>query len=513
MLKKLARDLFRRRDGHAPEGARSNESVSPRAWLSRGRALLATRDYEAALECFMSAATADAGSLDARLAVANTLADLWRVEDCLAACAEAARIAPHDLQVLSSRLLYSHYAADPDPQHLLAEHRAYDRIVSRGAAGGFDLARRRDDGRLRIGYVSRNFSMHSVGYFIEPVIEHHDRRRFEVHCYYTHPQSDDTTRRIARKADAWSHVHADDDEMLARRIHADAIDILVDLGGHTKANRLGVFARKPAPVQITWLGYADTTGMATMDYRITDDIADPAPTADALNTERLLRLDAPFLCYRPPDDAPAVTRRDGTEPVVFGCCNALLKINPPLVVLWARILLAVPGSRMLIKTAGVAVDEAARALMECFTSQGVDETRIELRDWTAERVDHLAVYDEIDIALDTFPYNGTTTTCEALWMGVPVVSRRGNVHMSRVGATLLATTGLAELVAEDGDGYVAAAVALARDRNRTISLREGMRRRLSASALLDHAGFTRRLEDAYARAWEWWSSTSRLGPM
>ncbi|MDB5876203.1 MAG: repeat-containing protein, partial [Ramlibacter sp.] len=360
------------------------------------------------------------------------------------------------------------------------------------------------DRRLRVGYVSPNFSRHSVGYFIEPVIASHDRTAYEIHCYYTNREADDTTARIEASAERWRHVHGMSDDALARLIAEDRIDVLVDLAGHTSLGRLPVFARKPAPVQLTWLGYPDTTGVSAIDYRVTDRTADPAG-AEARHTERLLRIPGVFLCYQPPFDAPAVTLREtAPEDVVFCSFNLLEKVNAPTIGMWARILRELPGSRLLMKAELLRHDPTAQRVRESFAAHGIDESRIELVTWVEDRAAHLDLYGRADIALDTFPYNGTTTTCEAMWMGVPVVTLAGEAHMSRVGATLLTAAGLGDLVAQSPEAYVDAAVRLSRDPERRRALRSSLRTRLRASPLLDHAGFTRKLEASVRGAWREW---------
>lgn len=480
--------------------------AAPGPWLEHGRALERAGQMSAAIDCFEACVEAHPQELNARLALANALAGVWRVEESLEHFTQAVQLPPHYPEILSNYLLWQHLAARPQPQALSALHRRYGAAMSASVTPRYEARHRGTpdpERRLRIGYVSRNFLRHSVAFFIEPVIAQHDRRRYEVYCYYTHQVIDETTQRIERLADVWRHVEGDDDDALAAKINDDAIDILVDLGGHTKLNRLGVFARKPAPVQMTWIGYPDTTGLAAIDYRITDAIADPGPEADALHTERLLRLDAPFLAYQPPLDSPAVTPREG-EAVTFGSFNMLAKLNDPTVALWARILDAVPDSRLVLKSSALKHVETATRVRERFGAQGIAPGRIELRDWAADRGEHLAAYGALDIALDTHPYNGTTTTCEALWMGVPVVTLAGEMHMSRVGATLLSSVGLAELVAQSAGDYVAIAVALAHDVARRRALRAGLRQRLAGSPLLDHARFTAGLERELREAWRRW---------
>jgi predicted O-linked N-acetylglucosamine transferase (SPINDLY family) len=362
--------------------------------------------------------------------------------------------------------------------------------------------------RLRIGYVSPNFSRHSVGYFVEPLIAHHDRERYEIICYYNHRLADETTARIRALADHWHDIPDASDERVERTIREDGIDILVDLAGHSKANRLGVFARRPAPVQMTWLGYPDTTGVTAIDYRITDPIADPAPEADECHTERLLRLGV-FLCYQPPRDSAPVSERDGNGDVVFASFNSLPKLNEPTIRMWSRILEAVPRARLVLKAGALNYSDTVDRVVECFERNGIGAQRLSLHGWIADRGQHLQLYGDVDIALDTSPYNGTTTTCEALWMGVPVVSLAGTIHMSRVGATILCATGLQELVASGPDEYVDIAVALAGNPGRRRALRRELRGRLESSPLLDHEGYARQLEHQYRQCWNEWCNRAR----
>jgi predicted O-linked N-acetylglucosamine transferase (SPINDLY family) len=269
-----------------------------------------------------------------------------------------------------------------------------------------------------------------------------------------------------------------------------------------------VFAQKPAPIQVSYLGYPNTTGMATIDYRLTDAWADPPGAADALHTEKLIRLPAGFLCYSPPKDSPAV----GTLPslarggaISFGSFNNLAKLTAEAIELWSRILGAVPGSRLLIKNRVSADPKIAAAIVNAFGRHDIDRDRIDVRAPLPTMTEHLQAYGEIDIALDTFPYNGTTTTCEALWMGVPVVALAGNTHAARVGVSILQQVNLSELIAISAEQYVQTAVMLASDSSRLQTMREGLRNRLAASMLLDAAQITGEIESAYLAMWNQWS--------
>ena len=517
MLRRLLRQFWTNPRAPAvpsPEASSTrvqDRTASAAASLEAGNALKAQGKLAAALDAYRAGAAAHPENLLLRGAIANTLSASWRMDECIAACAEASALAPDILEVFSGYLLYSHYASHPQPGALADAHRRYGETIARLIPPRFDFDGRGADPerRLRVGYVSRDFCSHSVASFLEPVVALHDRSRYEVCCYYVRGFRDATTDRFAALADSWRVVPTLDARTLATRIHADGIDILVDLAGHTLGNRLAVFAQRPAPVQMTWLGYPDTTGVPTIDYRITDAIADP-PGAERFHGERVLRLPGAFLAYKPPPETPPIAPRPRPGPLVFGCFNMIMKVNEPLLDAWARILAAVPESRMLMKSSLLDYDETAARLRERFAARGIAPERIELRPWAQARTAHLEAYNEVDIALDTYPYNGTTTTCEALWMGVPVVTLTGETHMSRVGSTVLAAAGLPEYIATNADDYVRHALTLAGDPGLRGDLARDMRARLERSALFDHRGFTRGLENAYREAWRAWCATRAL---
>ncbi len=368
--------------------------------------------------------------------------------------------------------------------------------------------------RLRIGYVSPNLFRHSVAHFLLPVLRAHDRRQVEVFCYSNSLIVDDTTRALQTASDHWRQILGASDEEVSAQVRADGIDILVDLAGHTGDGRLLTFARQPAPVQVAWLGYPQTTGVSAVGYRFSDTIVDPPGEADALSTETIVRLPNGFHCFGRPgesgpgDDCEGASLEVGPPPAVangfvtFGSFNTVQKMPPSLVALWARVLHAVPGSRLLLKSLPDAV--IADRYQRLFAGEGIDPARIEFLRWTASRPDHLRLYNRMDIALDTFPYHGTTTTCEALWMGVPVLSRCGDAHVSRVGASLLARVGLTDWVADGEDDYVEKAVCYAKDLSLLTRIRTELRDRMRESPLCDAHGFTRDLEAAYRVMWRAW---------
>ncbi len=360
--------------------------------------------------------------------------------------------------------------------------------------------------RLKVGYVSADFRLHSVAYFMEPLLAHHDRDAVEVYGYYNNTREDAVTARLQARVDHWLPCKGMADEELAARIQADGIDILVDLAGHTAGNRLLVFARKPAPVQVTYLGYPATTGLSAIDYRLVTADTDP-PGAEAWHSERLYRLPRSLWCYRPAPDMPAVipttaARRNGC--ITFGSMNNIAKVSAATLAAWSSILQAMPGARLVLTN--LPQGEAREVLVQRFAAHGIDAARLTLHG-KLPAAEYYALLNTIDIALDPFPYTGTTTTCESLWMGVPVVTLIGETSVARSGYALLKGIGLEELAAGDEKEYVAIATALATDLERLDALRGGMRQRIASSPLRDEAGLTRDLEAAYRAMWRAWCRT------
>lgn len=362
--------------------------------------------------------------------------------------------------------------------------------------------------RLRIGYVSGDFCRHSVAYFIEPVIRHHQRDQVEVYCYSNVINPDHVTERIRQTADVWRDVALISNEELCQLICQDQIDILVDLSGHTSRNRILVFAQKPAPVQVTYLGYPCTTGLQAIDYRIADAVTDRLGTAEDDFVEELVRLPGTFLNYQPLAEAPEVGPLPSIAKgyITFGSFNSLIKVNKDVVKLWASILHAVPNSRLMLKGYALSSQKTRDSFTDMFEQNGIGPERLTLVDWNSTVSGHLDLYNEIDIGLDPFPYNGTTTTCEALWMGVPVISLAGDKHVSRVGASLMGAVGLSELVADSSEEYVAIAVSLATDTGQLNRLRTMLRDMMRQSTLLDTTEYVKNLETAYRSMWQAWCS-------
>jgi predicted O-linked N-acetylglucosamine transferase (SPINDLY family) len=356
---------------------------------------------------------------------------------------------------------------------------------------------------LRIGYVSPDFVHHAVSYFVEPVLAAHNRAQIEVFCYADAPVADATTARLRGLSDQWRDIAPLNDAQVAELIRSDKIDILVDLAGHTARHRLLVFARRPAPIQLTWIGYPNTTGLETIDSRLTDAISDPLGQTEVFHTEKLVRLPEVFSCYKPSDQAPAVSELPAVKNgyVTFGSFNHFAKINPAVLDLWARLMVRLPSSRLFLKARSLADPETATGVRETFKRHGVAANRLTLCSDELSVAAHQSLYHGVDIALDPFPYNGTTTTCEALWMGVPVITLAGQTHVSRVSASLLTHLGRPEWIAHSEDGYIEKCAALAADLPRLAELRANQREQMRLSPVCDAPRFTAQLEATYRELW------------
>jgi protein O-GlcNAc transferase len=443
-------------------------------------------------------------SAEAHNLLGNLLGITGQISQCIAAQRRAVELKPDFAAAHSNLLLSLHYLPDLAPQDLFAAHQQWAMQQTRGLMPINESYAndRTADRRLRVGYVSPNFNAHSVAYFFEPVLAAHDRKQFEIFCYSDLPSGDQTTDRLKTLADHWREIAGKADEAVSGMIRQDAIDILVDLAGHTSGNRMPMFARKPAPVQITWLGYPDTTGLKTMDYRVTDAIADPPGASDPFHTEKLIRIPGGAWSYQAaqgPDIGPSPASANGF--VTFGSFNNLPKVTHTALQCWARILQKVPRSRLILKSSGLSSQMGREQAAGHLTRNGIEPGRFELLGWLPTTFSHLELYNRIDIALDTFPYNGTTTTCEALWMGVPVITFSGSSHVSRVGTSLLTHANCPEWIAADLNGYVDLAVQMANQLPDLAAARSTLRDRLKTSALCDGKRMAGELETVYRQTW------------
>ncbi|MBI5912155.1 MAG: tetratricopeptide repeat protein [Betaproteobacteria bacterium] len=438
----------------------------------------------------------------------SVLVQAGRTEEAAVFFRKALEIDPN-LNIARINLIYVMVLLEnARPEDVYAEHVAWAKIHADpllAQAKPHDNSRD-PERRLRIAYLSADFRKHALTYFIEPALAQRDSAAFEVFCYHSGRIVDDVTRRLARYADHWHEIIDLDDEQAAELIRGDGIDVLVDLSGHLRDNRLLVFARKPAPIQVTYLAYPNTTGMSAMDYRISDAVCDPPGATERYYRETLIRLPRCMWCYQPREDMPAVSPSPAHQSgrVTFASMNGANKVTARMLSLWARILGEVPGSRIVLTTVP---EQGRERIRDALTQAGVAEARISMHDRLPTE-DFWALYAGIDIMLDTFPMNGGTTTCEALWLGVPVVTRSGDIFQSRAGLSILGSMGLDELVARSDEEYVRIAVALAHDHTRLAALRAGLRERMRASPLTDGRSYARALEAAYRGIWRTWCSRS-----
>jgi predicted O-linked N-acetylglucosamine transferase (SPINDLY family) len=404
-------------------------------------------------------------------------------------------------------LLFTRNYLDEDPAAVLALHSRFSSgllpaklawtLPTASANAESASAQKR---RIRLAYLSPDFRRHSVAYFIEAMLQAHDKKRFEILCYSNGDVADEVTQRLKLHADVWIDCSCMTDDALHDRIVQDCVDVMVDLAGLTSGNRVNVLGRHPVAIQINYLGYPTTTGAEAFDYRVTDARIDP-PGYDRYSSERLLRMPVSMFCYLPdvaPELQPPPCMRAGT--ITFGSFNNLAKLSPHAVALWARVLHRVPDSSLLLKAAGTAQQVSQRRICEAFSAHGIAEHRIRFMSWSREPDAHLMAYQEVDIGLDTYPYNGATTTCEALWMGVPVISRCGATHPSRMGASILAAIGHEDWVAESDDEFVSMAAALAAQPGAIAMFRREARKLLGASPLLDGVAQARDFESLLEHA-------------
>ncbi len=444
--------------------------------------------------------------------VADAFKDQGRLSEAISCYQKALQLKP-DFSVAHSNLLFSlHYHDSTDPVELFLQHQQWAARHASPLATTIQphLNDRSTDRTLRVGYVSPDFSMHPVAHFIEPVIASHDRTAFEIFCYSDVACPDPVTDHLKSLAGCWRDIYGMSDEQVVDLIRNDQIDILVDLAGHTAYNRMLLFARKPAPVQVAYLGYPNSTGLTTMDYRITDSWADPLGQTDHLYTEELARLPHGFLCYKPPDNCPETAKLPAlkTRQITFGSFNNLAKVTPEVIALWSAILAAVPQAQMIMKSKALADKNTRQRIQEMFVKNSVRAAQINLIGFVPSFAEHLALYNSVDIGLDTFPYNGATTTCEALWMGVPVIVLAGGRHVSRLGVSLLSRVGLKSLIAGKSEEYMEKAVQLAGDLKQLQELRTNLRDMMLNSTLTDASGFTHSLEEAFQKMWRQWCDQS-----
>jgi predicted O-linked N-acetylglucosamine transferase (SPINDLY family) len=484
------------------------------AWLSNlGSFLLSQARLDEAAEIFQTILRLDPGNIVAWNNLANILKEQGRSGDALAAYRRALTLDPQSAEIHSNILLSLYLHPASTAERIAQEQRLWQQQHGEPLRRHFrpHLNDRSPERRLRVGYVSPDFRSHPVGHTLLPIFAAHDRAHFEWFCYST-TTPDAVTERFRAQATHWRDVGEITEEALAARIREDGIDILVDLALHTAHHRLLAFARKPAPVQVSWLGYPGTTGLAAIDYRLTDRFLDPSDSPGEISYEKPIRLPDCWCAFQAPADSPEVGElpADRAGHITFGSYNNFSKINDRVLDLWARLLLAVPDSRLLLLAKAGSHQERTRSFLQ---ERGIAPHRLAFlgyRPTSSEprQAEFLRRYHQIDVALDPFPYNGMTTTCEALWMGVPVITLVGATSMARASFSLLSNAGLSEFATDSEENYLRKAIELAHDRPRLAEWRKTLRPRMHSSLLMDVPRFARNIENAYREIWHHWCARS-----
>lgn len=499
--------------GKAESYYRLASSLNPEmasAHYNLGNLLISKGKIVEALACHQQAAQLEPDNVDALSNIGVAFYELGQMPAAIEYFKKALVINPGSAQlhsILASALHYLDTATSADILQSAKEwwethgRPLYRKILHRNPTNPTK--------KVKVGYISPDFREHSVYYFIAPLLKAHDHSQFDIFCYADVNQPDWATEEIKGLSDHWRDITHSSDEAVALAIERDGIDLLIDLAGHMTGNRLRVFAQKPAPVQISWLGYPGTTGLPSIDYRLVDAVTDPPGEADRYHSEALIRLPGCFLCYQPPAEAlePGPPPCSRSDTFTFGSFNNPAKINPSLLKAWATILRGLPNSRLLLKGKHLNDPELQASLWSSFTGAGIEAARICFSPYLPSRKEHLALYNDIDLCLDTFPYNGTTTTLEALWMGVPVLTLRGDRHASRVGASILQALGLPELITDTPQAYIDTAIRLGSAPLAIGRLRDTLRGLLLSSPLCDQTTFAQQVESTYRGAWQKWGKT------
>jgi protein O-GlcNAc transferase len=477
------------------------------ALCNLGTALQLNRQIDRAFEFFQKSIAVDPKYPEAHINLGNSLKEFGKLDDAIASYRKALALDPSSVTAHDNLVFGLLYHPDYFLHASYAESRNWNRVHAEPLARFVRLhVNDRDpDRRLRVGYVSPDFRTHVVMQCFLPLLSNHNHENVEIFCYANVPRPDATTEILRGHADAWRDIVRMTDEEVADMIRQDRIDILVDLAGHTAGNRLLVFAYQPAPIQITYQGYPATSGLTAMTHRMTDAFADPPGMTESFHSEQMIRLPRAGWSWRQPKDSPDLAPMPAlaTGHVTFGSFNHFAKINPPLLKLWAEILHAAPKSRLQINGSSLGYESVRRRVLEIMHNLGIESHRLDLRP-PAPEGEYYPRYNQTDIALDTYPYHGTTTTFDTLWMSVPMITLAGPSHISRVGVSLLTQLGLTDLVAQTPSDYIRIAADLARDLPRLADLRSQVRPRMLNSPLMDCPSFARDVENAYRTTWRTW---------
>jgi len=480
------------------------------AWSNLGLSLIEQSGKIAeGMDCLDKALQLDPFLVAASSARALGLQRLYKAEESLDLYSSILWMEPQNARVLSARNMLLNYLPRQDRQSVFEAHKEFASIHPKDEFQVFFIPPEPDK-KLRVGFVSPDLRHHSVAFFLKPLLANLDSSRVQTLLYHCHHSEDTTSATLRKLASKWTNLNGVDDDAAAALIERDAPDILIDLAGHSAMNRLPLLSKGLAPVQVSYLGYPNTTGAPAITHRMVDELTDPSGEADAFATEKLIRFSPCAWTYEAPADAPSPAMPDEASPVTFGSFNNFLKVTDDTLAVWSKILARVPNSRLYLKSVNLGDPEVRKNVLDRISTAGIEEDRVDIADFFASTQDHLAAYKRVDVALDTFPYNGTTTTCEALWMGVPVVSLVGDRHAARVGLSLLTAIGHAEWAMENEEDYIEKAVALAQDRTLRAELRNSLRNEVAASILCDHAGQATRFEAGLRQAWVEWCQSQQI---
>ncbi len=481
-----------------------NDSFS---WNNLGTALNDFQRYGEAIEVLRRAITLPQAPAQTVHGLAWSLLNTGRCGEALDLLKQHLPKFPTDPMLLRDAALFRLYSDAATPAEIAEAHRALGQRLEANAPKSPTPAHKPTpadaDRQLRVGLVSPDLYGHSVSRFIEPLLHNVDRSKLAIGLYACQNYRDEISGSMEQVSAFWFDCSTLSDPFVAAESRKHAVDILIDLAGHMPSSRVELLAHRPAPITMTYLGYPHSTGMSRVDYRIVDSYTDPVGVADQFATEKLLRLDPCFLCFGPAIVPPEVSPLpDGDDfPICFGSFNAVAKYAPETLSMWADILKQVPNATLLLKSYSLADAGARTHLSEEFGKRGVDPMRVEMIGQTPRTFDHLSAYHRVHIGLDSFPYHGTTTTCEAIMMGVPVVTRVGDTHRARVSGSLLTAVGVPELIAHDHDQYVKIAVELARDRARLREYRATLRDKMGQSPLTQPMAFAQRFEQLLRGVW------------
>jgi protein O-GlcNAc transferase len=485
------------------------DSTMAVAWSNLGLSLIEQSGRIAeGMECFDRALQADPFLTSASSARALGLMRLYKAEESLDLHNSILWMEPQNARVLSARNMLLNYLPNQNCHAVFESHKEFGNYFPTDEFQVF-FNSTDPDKKLRVGFVSPDLRHHSVAYFLRPILANLASERVETILYHCHHTEDSTSADLRALAKKWTNLNGLNDAVALEMIRKDAPDILIDLAGHSSLNRLPLFAKNPAPVLMTYLGYPNTTGLPAIGYRLVDGVTDPEGKSDPFATEKLIRFSSCAWTYEPPADSPEPSMPDIAAPITFGSFNNFLKVTGDTLILWSRILEAVPNSRLLIKSPYLDDPDVSRCVRERLHGAGIPLDRAEILGFFPSSEEHLSTYSRVDVALDTYPYNGTTTTCEALWMGVPVVSLVGDRHSSRVGLSLLSAAGHAEWAVEKTEDYIDKAIALASDRPHRAQLRSGLRHDLMHSIICDHIGQASRFEAALRQTWQSWCCSQK----